>query len=631
MPGWLSLAKVTPEETLVGFAGELDGLERLADAVRAEETLAALLASEWRQVQLDGKFTFDLSALETTATKLALAQRLIVDRLDEVWAAIIDTKSAATIVEIRDRLVKWGQALVDALFATAGTPPTAGTLGATIIEGIRTAMKKAADAIGPEDGDAADQRTETAHPLVFTLGDLVDAETVTKHGDPAGNHAMSAGMCVLMRRKAVGPATWYPLNIASVFVDGKLVAGLKTVLAPRPVATLNGVEAVSVAYDEHPLTARSLFGALTDDFELSSDTPIENALDVDLYQPDFDGTTLTQLPGLYFGETYEAAGFRVLLGGALPTQVSDASNPLSFVAPDALTGINILGVPYLRRGAVGAPRLIARPRKGDPRATPGAFKTPEIRRDLGVFPLADEIEPATASNIPGEVTPIRKAVPLMLLGPPETAPDRELFSDDVDPEFVFGVLPPSADVRVWRRWVGWEKDPNHVPKDEQARVLGHFHEHAPRTGTEARPDLAIDDPVIAPSPENPADESGRCGFRLQRHGFSATGVSEWTTVGPVMSARFEAAQPQGFERFQCPPLTVKVVSHVDEGVAIANPEVTVRVQAGGLYRLEIASLVRPDLMYGSASPDSASPSISSTRRGRRRKRKSGSPSRKRPF
>jgi hypothetical protein len=421
-------------------------------------------------------------------------------------------------------------------------------------------------------------------------------------GEAAGLSAQLAGLGVLMRPRPDAPdaprAPWRCLTLGSVSCSGQPILGLG--LAPWRIAELGGLETWSFAYDNHPLTARSLANRLvaggvegTLETALQSDEGSDDPVHLDTAVMQVrarDDDPLTQIPALRFGRTYELAAFGVTNCGALPRQLWQASggglSPLTLRLPGAeedLPPDRVVAARYLRRVPVGAPRLLDA-------AGHSPFKPTRILAEDGLFPLADDLladeasvpagagQPGSEPVSLGGPRPARDAGPILLLAQP--ADLRPAFRTRIPAALSFAIRPPAVDLQVWHRWVA-----NDLPSAAIAQVYAGFYRSAPRPDPHGNPsaatgaDLSIDDPAVE---------------QLQ------LSLIPIAPAGKPSTARFALPRPggDGLGSVQAAALGVDVAIGTLEGVAPRNGRIAVTVRAGCVYRLAIASLVRSDLFLG---------------------------------
>ncbi len=630
-PAWMrgplvdAHSPIEPDSDVLQTSLVLDELESLVKALRDPAALAEVIVAHWQAVKLPEPLTPRLSAkLAEAAAENGMAERLLVDRIAGEWTGFLEAtgEPEADIKRFRARASGRLREIIEAFLGAGSQPPKPPDFTGQVVDSVVEAVAKSVDRLGPEMAPALDE-LESVQPLVVTAGALIDPVTPSMRGQLVGGSALLAGVAFLMRRTNPAPSKvgWHVLNIGGLAVPGS--TGTKGVaLVPRPIATIDGFESTTVSYDGHPLACETLFSKLVDVEDGQGDpSQVHLGLQIRQLEPSPDLATdadwySSRVPGLYFGAKYQLAGFRTMVGGAIPRELIDDNTPLLLKLPIAVVpDSGIVDYTHLRRTRIGSLRLVgAKPKE--------AFSIPRIPREEGIWPIADDVVQA-GSTSPAEEPGNNSALAdlrqdhLCLLIPPAGDPKSDPWRRDLpgmQSFFEFRVRPPAVDEKTWRQWVGLGRDGNPlVDLAEQAGVLDTTYktlEDRSRDplATPTHDDLALDDPVFNHGIAGAS--GGRCGFRLARVAFDSNGLLELDKSSarslvvefPIDSGPNRIKDGFLFPTFQSPGLVVRAeVSDREDLAADAGSRVSVKVVTGQCYLLEVVTLVKPDLLSGAVA------------------------------
>jgi hypothetical protein len=628
----------------MGATELLTQLRRLYAAARAYDPKTKLdvqqsiLRAHWSKAKIEHADSIPLGVGGPM-----LRQRLILDKLDSVWTRMIEDggDGADEIARMRDvfaktlyeeeamgrlGLPKWDS-------AWDAQPAKNGKAEERLAYRLYQRIKVAAAAMGPEgqppDGGTGDSligpdtETRGAHPLSLVVGRVRPQRTSDQLGQDASAFSRLSGIGVLLRQRAQdGPGfgPWRCLTLAAVkFQCEDQTPVLPWGLAPLRIVQQGGLDNWTVTYDDHPLSAHSLFETPTSLLGLDEKPEPELRNPVQLWQVPPGEDWASELPSLKFGQTYEIACFGVGKAGNLPKELCTQGNPwelenLNNVTwePQGRVGIQVR---YLRRVPVGAPQILG-VENNDPKAATVPFSPPKYPGD-SVFPRAlDLTQPPDGADQNRSPSPSRQLGQLVLLVPGDTQ-NSNVWKHDAMTSFSFAVRPPSTDITLWRRWVATDVFKGEALSRSMRSVVTEWYELAPQPldGTDPTPKSEsaswLDDPAVE-----------RLLFRLEEvaadKGLTplpdqvcvcALGKSRTGCLGEAQSAAVRVtvnARERGTKVLVPKPQSVDVTERVNEiacgnGGTMAEIKswcVSIDIPAGRVFRLTIGALVRKEYYWG---------------------------------
>ena len=583
------LARTTEGE--VPLHAELERWRGLANRLAEPGARAAVLKAHWRQAFAEAKLELPQALLDGLLDGLELRRRLLLDRLQPVWQAVLDAEAADQHQAV---MTAFTDALGGQLTARLGTPPLAGLEAA-----LETLIEARADAFAPDADEAEVDPDRVAVAATQPLVIQVDAAT---GADQAELDRRLAGIGVLIRQRdgADGWGPWHCLTMGAVLVrteetDEGAAPVLDLALAPWPITEQQGLRSTALAYDNHPLTATSLKHRLATDLDLEpvgpSDGKLRLATVEQVTAPDL-AATWRRLVGLKFGQTYEIACFAVLGSGALPAVLAEPGQPLTMRDPGSLDDRAVPDfarqtVTYRRRTRIGAPRLVPVDGSAGGPLRPPSFDVDQIQ------PVAFERAQALEQS---ELPAAELLGPLVLLRPPGSGEAAAPWREDHPAGFRLGVRPPAIDDDGFDRWLafegfkaGEESDEGRRLAETRAVVMAHLARTAPTPGTseersrEQDQDRSLDDPAVTAIRlrlEALRSDPGTVALRLAP-------ITELVlTLPPPLQGGFALAQRPAV------PLTIEAVATGEPVLAeTADGGCRITVPERQVCRLVIASLV----------------------------------------
>ncbi len=601
----------------------LDELDSLLGAVHDQEFLATLLARQWEEAvagtpaHAQTLASVHNALVEALAT-LNLKNRLTLDRLGARWIKISARDGEGDNISALRKVFLAQAADWFSSYYLAADDPFQKLVTETAVKSI----KRDSETLGPEsnaDDDelGQDSDTKSGHPLALVFGS-VRGTTALAGAQDTSEIGRIAGHGVLLRQTDrngdITNAPWSCLTLAeTVLNDAGNTVVLPLGVNPLRVFESGGLETSMATYDNAPLSAAPIAKGFDKqivqpqpDFEYPND--IEHRRWIQHGQVEtvrVDGADMPfPMPALKFGQTYEAAAFKVTASGALPKTLvrgNGSPHPLSLAPGNFANPTNTLNPTrfrYLRRTPSGAPRLLNKSGKpGD------ALRLPVIQREDGVWPRAEELD--SDRNTIGFAAPKTKEDEwkghrlgeLLLLVPNDAstwlnAPQRSAFT--------FNVRPPAVDLHTYHRWRAMDYfiSGEASIQDEMIDVFDAFYSKAPQSAvvaTKAKEDLTIDDPAIewllvSLVPLEPA------GATIER-------------LVPIPKAA-SSTGTRPLPHVQAPDCPVTITAHESAAsIQTATWEsIQIQVPRGQIYRLELSSLAKPEWYYDpqrSTRPDPA--------------------------
>jgi len=377
----------------------------------------------------------------------------------------------------------------------------------------------------------------------------------------------------------------------------------------------NGFRQISCTYRNQPLSARSpsaRFSRIRYVQSLSENGNTPGAEGIYELWNAYRKAGAHRLPRLAFGKQYEAAAFAIGLGGELPTELCKADQPWrlkddpnNWTNPPA--GKTKSGLPYLRTVPIGLVRVEGTEPRG--KAEMVKLAVPAIPDK--VFPIAGSLQAkkeAAQSPAPSGATgllalaengDLNGQAPLILLCDPA-------FQNwnTVRANYKFHIRPPATDLSTWDSWP-WDNaaaNPLNLQPDFATRrdLYSRFAQNSdlPNDGTKSiADDLTLDDPAAT--------------------GFQVTLIREYVPA----SLTLQDPPPATPFKVRTLPLNPYVSAAALVEIIVASPgdnptiqvpaldtdpyQVTVKVPAGCVYRLEITPVVTTgaaDLFLKTAKP-----------------------------
>ena len=368
---------------------------------------------------------------------------------DELFQPDKNDKTPVSIQLLRNRLAKYVGARLVSATANAhdllGDPKDPDSLISSVQVEIdyyvgRVGGDPDKTAPGTEDADVRelgpDVGVDVPQPLTFQVGAITGGSDedrldlmqrfagfgvlVRNASEKASNsdwHCLTLGQLV---PRSGGPPFGNVADTASPTFQSGAVLGHN----PWRVVTQAGLDGWVVPFHGAPLTARpkllDVFDT-TDDSKLTPDDPLN--VNPDVRDKPYDVVQITsplvwidkdhfgfkalqgvwtrwdKLLALAYGRKYAFAFFAQTHSGALPPGLTDNVSPTEFRLPGAIALLDpppagdrrLVGLRYLRRTAIGAPRLLKDPSalRSDP--VPAEFPLPSREEPWPVFPLAEDL------------------------------------------------------------------------------------------------------------------------------------------------------------------------------------------------------------------------------------------------
>jgi len=186
------------------------------------------------------------------------------------------------------------------------------------------------------------------------------------------------------------------------------------------------------------------------------------------------------VPGLQYGASYQAWVYYMTHGGYFPAELAThgvAGRPWTFQPPaNTDTSATSVEVPFERTRGFGAVRLSTEGRLAK-------FKAPSI---------PDGVRPFSQSLLTRETAKKAKSAdqPSIILLPPKGAPWNDKCATH---SFTFAVYPPSVDLDIWQRCIGFELK----TKELRSAVRAVVTETAARLDKDEQDSVAPDDPFVS--------------------------------------------------------------------------------------------------------------------------------------
>ena len=495
-------------------------LDLIHAALRDQETLRQLVWLQW-EAALGGKDSFwedngrDLRYLHLKGIDC----KSMFDRA--AVAAFLPGLMPGTregCEKIRDRFVEAASKYYRSRFnkgITANAPSPRfpafeGELDADIVRKlIGSAEKFAEEKLVPDLGfDAVIKPTEVPRGVTLQLGRIRGLDQ-GQDGTADGPEAVErdyAGVGVLMRIKGKDNAWWRCLNIAQMKtrVGGEDIA--PQVVVPLRLPYQDGVRQVMITYDNHPLAANSLAGALTEGHSLrerpEANSPDELFCYDQVVAQEGDAYCWGTLPGLKFGQDYQFLPFAIGAQGALPPE-------LRYGHPSRLTKCKdfndnfkeedyadyLRSIKYLRTVKVGAPRMALLEKGGRPPRFPSIPEdvTPLSGEKAEFRMSSDDIKALAQAAGAQEGISEKDKKPLVLLAPEEFRNNGGTHPGI----FEFRVLPPATDIATWDRWVAADETSDKQIRSNRYDVWTAYHDkYDERSESNKDWNGMIDDPAV---------------------------------------------------------------------------------------------------------------------------------------
>lgn len=385
---------------------------------------------------------------------------------------------------------------------------------------------------GAQDSSGEVEPTDVPHAITLQVDSLGELPADDPNMPDADLLDHISGVGVLMREKPASPADgrgWKCLNFASPrFRRPQPNPPVNTTLpllpperfltvVPLRIVYQNDLRHSSVTYNNHPISAESPVGDLSDSKLQSPERDQLRSPQAAVMQrdrthplvgyvtpsPDVLGggpTPRRLLPGLKFGSTYEVLPFLITNSGAMPRALApDRPYDPNVEAFDstatevsAVVRDKIREVTYLRKVRVGEVRVISASTNQNERINfPPVPEGVELRlRDMN-----------TGLLLPPDTRPSEREreYPILLL-----RPQGDIWTTEegqrVPPVFDFFLQTPGTDINTWDRW----KANDDANRDLRKRVWAAYYYHSDRKS--AAPDdaitpeadnISIDDPAIS--------------------------------------------------------------------------------------------------------------------------------------
>jgi hypothetical protein len=508
-------------------------LERVVNATRDMEVVAALLVAQWNRTPGAAPHAEALRRLasdERTPARLRLAaamplwkwwlsmmrlnetpeeqRRKLRDALGPLLKEAAEARFGTSASGLPELAARTPRAVLDPTWLKVVTDDLAGQASreaGRLVPEPEAQREQATVRVTPPTGAQAAARTDwqratpVPHPLAFELG-VVQPDQPEAPGTTDALRLVS-GFGVLLRTS--GTTEWRSLNfgvaahIENVRVDRKPTGrlsiqtwGKRPLLQVLRPAFQNGASDATVSYSNNPLTALSPTGIagdhslMGDDEGADRDRPAFHT--VYAKAENFTSFKLNgewaNLVGLRFGDVYEALVYACTNSGALPPLLAASPDSPARIRPDPsldprpvqaksqdLTAF-IRRVWYPRRVAVGQARVNV--------SGSSTFSTP---------PVSERVSLRCRELFGRAVVESGPEGSFLLMTP------NALHKDNPSTRFRFEVRRPATDVQTWLRW----QQGGAGLADARGKVWLEYHTRL-RDNHAGRPprSLALDDPAV---------------------------------------------------------------------------------------------------------------------------------------